>query len=81
MILHLPDEIILPLNLTEGELRLELAISLYAARKISFGKARQLADTDWFTFRKILAQREVPAHYELEDFEEDLKSLSHLSES
>jgi predicted HTH domain antitoxin len=79
VILHLPDEIILPLNLTEAELRLELAISLYAAKKISFGKARQLADTDWFTFRKILAERGIPAHYDLEDFEQDLKSLSHLS--
>jgi len=52
MKLYLPDEIILPLNLSEDELRTELAVALYAAKKISFGKARKLADTDWYSFRQ-----------------------------
>lgn len=67
-----------PLKLSEQELRTELAIALYAAKKISFGKARKLADTDWFTFRQILSDRDIPVHYEVEDFEEDLDTLSHL---
>lgn len=78
MKLHLPDEIMRPLKLSEQELRTELAIALYAAKKISFGKARKLADTDWFTFRQILSDRDIPVHYEVEDFEEDLDTLSHL---
>lgn len=81
MILHLPDEIILPLNLSEDELRLELAIALYAAKKISFGKARKLANTDWYTFRQVLNERNIPAHYDLEDFEQDLETLSQFPNS
>lgn len=76
MKLYLPDEIILPLNLSEDELRTELAVALYAAKKISFGKARKLADTDWYSFRQLLAEREIPAHYDVEDLEKDLETLS-----
>ncbi len=78
MQLHLPDEIILPLDLSEEELRMELAIALYAAKKISFGKARKLADIDWYTFRGILTERGIPAHYDIEDFEQDMETLSHF---
>jgi predicted HTH domain antitoxin len=78
MKLYLPDEIIQPLNLTEDDLRLELAIALYAAKKISFGKARKLANTDWYTFRQILDSRDIPAHYNVEDFEQDLETLSNF---
>ncbi len=81
MIIHLPDDIILPLDLSEAELKLELALALYAAKKLSFGKARQLADMDWFTFRQKLDERGISAHYDVDDFEQDMNSLSHLSKS
>ena len=81
MKLHVPDEIIKPLNLSEEELLRELAIALYAAKKIPFGQARKLAGLNWFRFRQILDERGVPAHYEFEDFKQDLQTLSHLSES
>lgn len=80
MKLHLPDDV-LPTDMSEEELRLELAIALYAIRKISFGKARKLADKDWFSCRQILDERGIPAHYDEEDFEQDLRTISHLSES
>lgn len=81
MKLHLPDEIIRPLNLSEEELLQELAISLYAAKRLSFGQARKLAGINWFRFRQILDERGVPAHYGPEDFEQDLETLSQLSKS
>lgn len=78
MILHLPDEIISPLNLSEFDLLLELAVALYAAQKISFGKARELAGLDWVRFRQILADRNIPAHYDEAYFQMDLKALEYL---
>ena len=81
MKLHLPDEIIRPLNLSADELRTELAIALYAAKKISYGKARKLANMDWYTFRQILDERSIPSHYDEEDFKQDLETLSHLPKS
>ena len=64
--------------MNEQELLVELAIGLYAAQKISFGKARRLAGLDWYRFREILSERNISAHYEIEQFEEDLISLENL---
>ena len=75
MHLTIPDDIFNSLYLSEDELLLELAVALYAAKKISFGKARQLAGLDWYRFREILAERKIPAHYDIEQFEEDLVNL------
>lgn len=81
MILNVPDEFISPLKLKEEELLLELAVALYAAEKLSFGKARALAGLDWLRFRQILAERNIPSHYNLEDFKSDLKAVDALSNS
>ena len=43
MLLTIPDDIQSSLDMNEQELLLELAVALYAAKKISFGKARHLA--------------------------------------
>ncbi|HNB54297.1 MAG TPA: UPF0175 family protein, partial [Anaerolineales bacterium] len=63
MSLAIPDHIFNSLNMSEEELLLELAVALYAAKKVSFGTARRLAGLDWYRFREILADRKVPAHY------------------
>lgn len=75
MSLAIPDHIFNSLNMSEEELLLELAVALYAAKKVSFGTARRLAGLDWYRFREILADRKVPAHYEIDQFEEDLTNL------
>jgi predicted HTH domain antitoxin len=43
MSLTIPDDILRSLDMSEQEMLLELAVALYAARKISFGQARRLA--------------------------------------
>jgi len=79
MTLSFPDDIFASLHMSEQEILLELALALYAAKKISFGKAHLLAGTDWYRFREIISERNIPAHYEIEQFEEDLKNLKTLS--
>lgn len=76
MVIHIPDQVLDSLQLSEADLLLELAVALYSAQKISFGKARELANMDWFSFRKILASRNIPTHYDEQDFEADLEALS-----
>ena len=51
MSLTIPDDIQSSLDMNEQELLRELAVALYAARKTSVGKARQLAGLDWHRFR------------------------------
>ena len=79
MSLNIPDDIFNSLNMSEEDLLLELAFALYTAQKISFGKARQLAGLDWYRFREILTERKIPAHYDIEQFEEDLVNLDTLN--
>jgi predicted HTH domain antitoxin len=81
MTIHLSDEILAPLRLTEKEVLLELSIAFYAAGKLSFGKARELAGLDWVQFRQALSERDIPAHYNQEDFEADLSAVEALSAS
>jgi predicted HTH domain antitoxin len=77
MTLTIPDEL-LGTKMTEEELRLELAVAMYAANRMSFGKARKLAGLDWFRFRQILAERNVPMHYGVEQLEEDLRTIENM---
>ncbi len=79
MVLHLSDEILAPLRITEEEVLLELAVALYAAGRLSFGKARQLAGLNWVLFRQELTKRDVPSHYTQSDFEADLAAVEALS--
>lgn len=65
-------------HLTPEELRLELALALYARGKLSFGKARELAGVSAWAFGEALARRGVPLSYDLEEFQEDLAALRAL---
>ncbi|MAT53522.1 MAG: hypothetical protein CMN32_03505 [Saprospirales bacterium] len=75
MLLQLPKDVIPEGQFSERELLIELAIALYANGKISFGQARKLAGMDWFSFRKLLAERKVPYHYDEEDLNEDMNAI------
>jgi predicted HTH domain antitoxin len=81
MTIHIPDELLAPLRLTEKEVLLELSIAFYATGKLSFGKARELAGLGWVRFRQALSARDIPAHYNQEDFETDLSAVKALSAS
>lgn len=74
--LEIPDEaaqvIRLPLEEQKEQLLLELAVALYARGNLSFGKARELAGLDKYEFGVLLGKRDIPRHYEAEDFQYDL---------
>lgn len=65
-------------RLTPDEVRLELALYLYAQGKLSQGKARELAGMSLWEFRQHLAIRKIPVHYNINDFENDLQTLQRL---
>jgi predicted HTH domain antitoxin len=64
--------------MTSQEMRRELAIYLFQQGRLSFGKAREMAGMTVWTFQQILASREIPVHYDVEDYEEDLATLKEL---
>ena len=74
------DEILQSAKLTEQEVRLELAVALYAQQRLSFGQARKLAGMSLPEFEKLLFDRGIPSHYDVQEFEEDLKTIHRLRE-
>ncbi|MCK4488452.1 MAG: UPF0175 family protein [Desulfobacterales bacterium] len=76
--LEISQEILDSARLTVNELKVEIAVSLYAQGRLSVGKARELAGMSLWEFRQLLAFRRISPHYDLADFEEDLTTLREL---
>jgi predicted HTH domain antitoxin len=55
-----------------------LAVSLYAERKISLGKAVELSGADHFTFMELLGDFGVNLDYDEEDLDADLRTIRGL---
>ncbi len=72
------DSVLEAANMSEQELKVELAVMLYAQNRLSFGQARKLAGMGYFEFEKLLFDRNIPAHYDVEEFKEDLKTIELL---
>jgi predicted HTH domain antitoxin len=73
--IRVPDDIFnalkIPEKEREQELRIELAISLYARGALSFGKARELAEIPKDDFQRELGKRKIERHYTETELEED----------
>jgi predicted HTH domain antitoxin len=64
--------------MTPEELRRELAIHLFQQGKLSFGKAREMAGMSVWTFQQFLGSRDIVVHYDIPDYEEDLRTLGEI---
>ena len=53
--------------MTPAELKRELAVYLFQQGKLSFGKAREMADMSAWDFQLMLGSRSIPVHYDVED--------------
>jgi predicted HTH domain antitoxin len=60
---------------TENELKQELALSLYAAHKVTIIQAVDIAGVGFFEFQGLLKERKIPQHYSLQDLEDDLRNF------
>lgn len=77
-ILELPADILESARLTLPELKIELAVYLYAQGRLSIGKARELAGMSLWQFRQLLASRQISPHYTEEDLQQDMATLRAL---
>jgi len=76
--IEIPREVIHATRMTPEELRRELAVYLFQQGRLSFGKAREMADMTAWAFQQLLGSRGIPVHYDLEDYQEDLATLKEL---
>ncbi len=58
--------------------RLYLAIELYREGKVSLGKAAEIAGVSKWEIMEILASKNIPIQYYVEDLEKDIKTLEEL---
>ena len=61
-VLEVPQEILDSARLTVPELKVELAVHLYAQRRLGIGKARELAGMSLWEFRQLLLSRRISPH-------------------
>ena len=79
--LEISSDILDSARLTLAELKVEVAISLYAQGRLSIGKARELAEMSLWQFRQVLAARQIPPHFDVDDLVEDTHTLTELNRS
>lgn len=80
--IDIPEECLRAIKLPEQEmqdrLKKELALRLYSKNLLSFGKARQLAGMTRWEFHDMLGQEGIVRRYDVQELEEDLKTLEEL---
>jgi predicted HTH domain antitoxin len=76
--IEIPDEVMHAARMTPEDLKRELAIHLFREGKLSFGKARELAGLNVWEFQNLLGSRNIPLHYGVEEYEDDLRTLKEM---
>ena len=74
----IPEDILKASQMTEDELKLELALLLYKQEKISSGKVRAWTGLTVIEFQHELAKQDFFLNYDVEDFQPDIKTLRSL---
>jgi len=78
--IDLPSDILLTLNESEEELKkrikISLAIQLYVQKKVTIGKAAQIAELSRLQFETLLSENKIPiSSLDIEDVLKDTKKL------
>lgn len=79
MILQIPDQIAQQIPMNEEELLLEFSIFLYEQEILSMRAAATMAGVSWVKMEKLLAERGIDMHYDMEDVNKDLENLKKLN--
>ena len=74
----IPDEILYTTHMTAAELTQEIAVALYQKEKLTLGQASRLAGVNQLQFQFMLASRRIPIHYDIADFDADMKTLREM---
>ena len=78
MSLVIPDEVLHTARMSAAELAQEIAVLLYQKEKLTLGQASRLADMSQLQFQFLLASRQIPVHYDVTEFEADLRTLQEM---
>lgn len=78
MIIEVPDKAAEGIGLSPELAKLEMALGLFRDEKASLEQAAKVSGLSLPLFMKELGKRQIPLHYDVQDFEQDLKTLHKL---
>lgn len=78
MSIFIPEEILKAAELSEDELKVELALILYKKNKISGGQVRAWLGLTVLEFQHELAKRDLCLNYDFEELNQDVQTLKIL---
>ena len=80
MSIVISDDILYATHMTQTEFLQEIAILFYEKGKLTLGKASKLAQMSRIQFQFLLASRQIPIDYGVDDFDADLKTLNQMGQ-
>ena len=76
MSIVISDEVLQSARLTETEVRQELAVALFQKEKLTLGQASRSAGMSQWQFQHLLANRQIPVHYDVGELETDMQTVN-----
>jgi predicted HTH domain antitoxin len=76
--LTISDALLQAAHMSEAELRQEIAVMLFQRDKLTLAQASQFAHMSRLQFQHMLASRQIPVHYDVAEFAEDIHTLQRL---
>jgi predicted HTH domain antitoxin len=76
--MEIPADVLDSARMTMEDAKLELAIALFAAGRLSMGKAAELAAVPVAQFQMHLGARQIGPHYDAADARADRETLAAL---
>ena len=73
--LNLPDSLSQTENFSQSDWLREIAFALFQQEQVSLSRASKIAGIELMDFQKLLAERGISVHYDVEDFEQDVQRL------
>ena len=75
MSVTISDEVLAAARMSEEELKRELAVTLFQQERLTLAQASRVAEVSQLAFQALLAERQIPVHYGVEEFREDVRTL------
>lgn len=80
MRLEIPDSLLSGVQVSENDLRIDLALGLFIDRRMSLSRAAKVAGFNVSAFMHELGKRKIPIHYGDEDLSSDINAAHLLRE-
>ena len=75
MTIVISNEVLHNVEMSEDQMLQEIAIMLFQKERFTLAQASRFAQMNQLEFQKLLANRQIPLHYDIAELREDMKSL------